>query len=849
VRASILVAWLVAGAWLGWCLFWILRPASDFSTDPLGFASGENSALVTGLWNEPVAAPLEMHPMAADRYAHRLPLRWPDYRGVLGRTGPDSVVPDFEIRTNSLRSVGIYLEVEAGLSAPWQEDRLLGLVGGTLHLPDGRSLVLRDAGSARRGQLAEFFLEERSGSMPANTPGIGSLEVFTREPRQLFIRGMVRTIHGPAEPASPPLGRLVAAIPGPDSGQQESTNLFYPDGRCTYSLPVGVDPPRRVRLLALAHRTSAGFLVLGTVLSAAMLGIGSILMQRAVSTARHAGIHAGAGAGMVLFGLSATAAIMVPPLHGPDEARHGLSYARLFDDPGLFESIKEVGHRSHYESLRLRSDEKIGEGTFREREDFFLAETTLGPEWIDQFIQDYRWRSPTIAKLWQVSGMALNHLPAGQVLLGLRLVDSAVGASLLGFGVGLLAGAIQKGSGRWVAASPLLLFPLPAVLAVVSNYSLLTAAAAGSAGCLLRQGWKYETRPSVAALTGVCLGLLIHTSINAAPLVVGAAVWLGHRPIIRWLGHDETAPAVASRRIVGWWAALAAGFGVTRLLSTAAFDRQLTERMAGFPGGNALAPVLSDLGVCWTLYCVLVGLCEWAVRGARARGLGAGIAACLQTARLALGLSAALLLGAAFYFTWATPPTLADRERPWRTYPVIAASGCPLRTLDELEVEAKSLSRGAQVLKVLQVIGGNLSLRPRDFILVRSFWGGLLGGEVRIPGWIVPLSSALCVLGLVQGMARVAWDGSSRRIVVAWLAIMAWTAAVAVLTAGYWPRNLYGRYAFPLFLILLMSGIPGWHPLLKRVGARHSVWVAAFILGLILTLHGAWVAAISERFF
>src|SRR5690606_1076231 len=124
------------------------------------------------------------------RYAHRLALRWPDYRGPIGRTGPDSFVPDFVIRTNALRSVGIYLELEAGLGAPWQEDRPLGLVSGTLRLPDGRSLVLRDAASARRGRLVEFFLPSEAGREAVSETG--SLELITREPRQLFVRGMVR---------------------------------------------------------------------------------------------------------------------------------------------------------------------------------------------------------------------------------------------------------------------------------------------------------------------------------------------------------------------------------------------------------------------------------------------------------------------------------------------------------------------------------------------------------------------------------------------------------------------------------------------------------------------------------
>jgi hypothetical protein len=551
-----------------------------------------------------------------------------------------------------------------------------------------------------------------------------------------------------------------------------------------------------------------------------------------------------------LFGLALPAALLVPPYQGLDEARHPLAYARLVRATGpALERFVALGQAGHVETIRWRPDLRVTAATAAAPEPFFVNRNILLPGSIETFIPDYRARAPLVARLWLLTAPLFEGRSAGATLLGLRWLNVAVAAALAGLGAAVLAGCLPAGGGRWAAAGPLLLFVLPTYLGGLSNYAVLVGAAALVAGCVAALAVRFETWWPTAAALGLGLGLAWHGSVNAAVLLVAAGLWLLHRPVVRWTEVRAGRLAPEGGRVWGWWFALAAGFGVTRIFGTPEFDAEL-RRLAGAGSWSAVAAWPGSLLLAGCLgMAALESLAERPARRGGRRPAGAAGSAGPAWAGLPAGLLAAAVALTAVVFTFVRPPNLEDREQPWRQYPGLPSSGAPLLTVRELAEPVTSLPRGGQVREVLRVLAANLTPRPADFILVRAFWTGVLNGDVRVPRWVEVAGAGLFLGGLLTGLSAVA---RGRRPAAAWmllLGVAAFLAALAFATAMYWPRNLYARYAAPLLLVLFCTAMLGWRGPLDRLAARWPWLAAGLVTGLLLLLHGAWVAAVTARFF
>lgn len=855
------LAWLAGVIWLAACAWGLGRAASPFATEPLAFASWENLALLAQPRNEPHALRLASGPEVGGRREHAVLLEAPRYEGPVGLVDGTSYVRDSGLREEAVWRVGFYFEREAGVDAPLQGDDRLGIVGGELRLPGGRVLELVSAVPARRGRLVEF--EEIAGRRyGAGPPG---LKVMTEGESGLYLRGVMRSVPDPeAEKRLAPLGRLVArarAGVGGNAGVPEGV-LFYPEGRCAYRL--GGTPPSRLALVAAVHGVSTS-LVAGVLLASGLLvGGGFRLIARGVRAepGRAVGRAAGAGVALAIAGFGLVAGLVVVPLQGPDENRHQISYARLLRSPSRLAEMIALGKRTHYEAIRWRPDEKIGEGRLAVADGFFLNTTTLRLELADAFFQDYRRRSPAMASLWRMASWVLPSAPGGHVALGLRWVHVVVGAGLLGLGAGVLAIGLPRGGARWVVVAPLVLMPLVPLLAAVSNYSLLTAAAGLTLACLMRLAVRFDDDPRVALVTGLGLGLMLQTSINAAPFVAGVAVWLLHRPGLRWMGlgvraggggaeDDEEGQGNPGAHRTGpglWCLALAGGFGAIRLVTGAVVAPEVWEEGAAKAGLSWLGG-WADPAVFWCGYCGVLALLEAVAGGRPLAGLGDRIHDALAWGAVLGWPLAGVLAASALWFSVATPTVLPDLDQPWRQFTGIPTTGCALRAVEERGAPVPTFSRGEQVREVLKVVGTNLSARPRDFVLMRMFWSGLLGGDARVSGWVAGGSSALVVAGLVAGLVTLAQAGSARRTLLLGLGLAAMALALAALAASYWPRNVVGRYATPLLLLVVGFGVLGWSGPLRR-GAdawpRGSVGLvmAACLLGPL-----AWLGSLLERFY
>lgn len=835
---------LAAGLlWAAGCARHLAALSLEHATEPLAFHTWENIALLAQPRNEPFALPLDSRPLPSGEFEHHLPLDLPVFQGATGLLGEDSWVRDVALRDDALRSVGLYLEGAAGKGTPWLRPARLGLTGGELILPGGRRLTLAAPALARQGHLVEFTGGEASSA--AGAGGAGGLTVQTAGPQQLYLRGFMRRLpQAAAERHTPPLGRLVIRLEPSSRPAGAPVTLFYPDGRVTYPLPG--PPPPRLALLAHLHQTRPGVLMGGVVAAGLLFGAGVALIAEAAGAAR-GGAWLGGGVAAALLGLAVPAAIFVPSYQGLDELRHPLSYARLVGaSEARLESFIALGQAGHVETLRWRTDLKVTAATAAAPEPFFINRNTLLPQNRDQFIPDYRARSPLVARLWLLTAPVLEGRSAGETLLALRMLNAAVGALLAGLGAALLAAGLPAGGGRWVAAAPLFVFVLPTYLGGLSNYAILAGAAALVAGSLGAVAVRPGTWCPAAAGLGLGLGLAWHTSVNAASLLLGAAVWLLHRPAARWaeLRAGERPPESGR----GWhgWLALAGGFAVTRPLATPEFAEEIRRFAGAWP---VVAQAAAGLGLAVLAGCGLMAALEAAVERLACGRTRRPAAAMPGWAAAPPWILAAAVLAGLLASAVRVPPNLEDREQPWRQFPGIPSSGAPLLTVAEADHPMPSLPRAAQVREVLQIFALNLTPRPGDFILMRSFWGGGLNGDVRTPRWAEAAGALLTVGGLLAGLGALA---RRRRTADVWrllAAVAALLAALGFAAAMYWPRNLYARYAMPLLLALFAAAALGWRPALERLAARWPRLLPAGLTALLLLLHGGGVAALARRFF
>lgn len=857
------------GGWVPWvaglvtALVWVavllgygLVRSPTFETVPLHFRATENIALLASGRNEPYALPFVVEHLGTGRYRHRIDWDLPRYDGPLGPLGPDRHVPRFDLPEHDLLRVGVYLDRVAGDHAPWLGDEPLGLLAGSLRLPGGRAFRLERPVRARRGRLVEFVAEPAPFEGADETDGErgarAGIILETRDGGPRYLRGLVRTLSGGMEEAgAPPLGRLVVrlgALPGQAPG---TTNLFHPEG--IGAVPLGGVTPSRVALLAQVAGIGTGTVVTLWVAAGVLAGLGlGCLATVGRSEGCRAGWRAFAGMSAAVLGFGLPALHWVPPLHGTDEARHAMSYARAVGDGALMDAIIAMTGMEWVGGLVGKPDAKLTAASLRVADGLHFHRGVLEADRIDAWIQDYRWRSPGVLRWWQMTARLTDGKAAGERLLWVRAGQVGLGALLLGAGAFLAARAAPSGGGRLHLAWVLGWLPLPVVLATVSNYAVLIGLAGLVAGAVTATWWRRDRDPWVAAALGLGLGLAFHTSVNALPWVVAVALWLGHRP---WMAMGPATRGAGfgqgfrDRPAWVWWGWLAAGFTVCRLLTTEGYDEQFRARVPWSSGeGNGRA-WWWEPALLWGVYCCGMALVE-AAAGRSAIGPRSEGRERRRRVGSAGGWMVAMGVGAlALVFAIRTPPVLPDREGPWRHYPVVPSTGCPLRTVGEIQFPAPGIELGQQVREVLTVWAANLTPVPRDVMLVRSFWSGLLMGEVRVAQWVVALGMTLALAGVVRlgwGVAR-SRDGEGG----AWLifATVAVLAGLALLAAGYWPRNLHARYAMPLGMLTLAGASLGAVPALTRLDRRHPGWPVALVTGWTLVVQAAWVAALASRFF
>lgn len=836
---------LAGGLWGGWLAFLLLGSASPFVTAPLAFRSTDNIALLAGGRNESHALAFVRAPAPGGGVRHTLRLDLPVFEGDVEVAGENRWIRDPDLRLGELRSLGLYLEREAGSATPWQEDDLLGLVAAHWVAPDGRVWTVPRPEAARRGHLVEFFPAPPGAatSGPTNRPP-GLLDLTTREGQGLYLRGWVRTVpRENPERVVPPLGRLVVRLPALPAQPQGSTNLFYPEGRCTY--PLKGAAPTRAEVMAHIWGFRSGSVV---VVIAVGLGVAWGLGLGIFSGALLRGTD---GAGLAAFGLVACLAglvvpivLLVPPFHGPDEIRHAISYARLRNDPDLMARMVDLGQALHHESVHYRADEKLGLERLRVPEPYAFDRNTLRNGGDVTAFQDYWTRAPVVAHLWHWVGARVNPASAALTVLWVRLLGAGAAILLAGLGAAVWWAAARHDGERWAALWPLAFFPLTGALGMLSNYAVLTGASLLLGFCIGAVWMRPAASRRVAFALGVALGLAVHTSVNALPLAAAVGMWLAH------LAFEPRRHVLGTRWAALWWLALGGGFCLTRLLGSREYHEGIVDA-AGLPAGWGL---VSEPAFLFTVACAVGACVEWLARGDdRQSAMGStppgeiselGQDTWNPRVRFLAGILMAMVLAASLL----PKPALEDREAPWRYFPNQPLYGHPLRTVEELDMPVETFERRRHVTETAEVLVRNLNIAPRDYIMVRSLWSGLLVADVRVPGWVAGAGLAVLLGGMCLLLAVALGGGAHDRMrTVLWFAAV--LAGIVFVAAAYWPRNPHGRYLMSLALAGLAVAALGWAAALRPILERRPVSVLAATLVFLTLLQGTVAWCLALRFY
>lgn len=553
----------------------------------------------------------------------------------------------------------------------------------------------------------------------------------------------------------------------------------------------------------------------------AVTGLAAALLAGAAVTGR-ASSRAGqcAAAALVTAGLGGIYAILSPPLHGPDEPTHFVSYATVSGQPQLQAELDAWHLRGHVQRLRRHSDQR-----FRPAD----REQPSAERWADVApSRDYQgnlldYRSPAAAWYWRFTGSLLGDGPASRQLLMLRLLNAVWFGCAMGAAVAIAG--LRPGAGLTIAAPMILTAPaLPFFGMHVSNHAMLAGIYLVATGAILRIVCTGRASPVAGLTLGLAAGLGVLTSRSALPM---AAIW-SSLLLIRL-----AAPAAAADTrgrlggAVRFWIAtiapIAAGAALVSSSYLNGLDFYIVRRGIDYPLTNRVLVIAA----------ILAGVVAVAIELAAAallNRLGAGAKAAARRAVLFAGAACAVLLAAL---------VIAPR--------VVAIE--PLRQFEPSGARQFALDNplpGQYVAAVWAAALGLFGSYPPDFLLSASFWGGFGWLDALPPFWLMSGLAMLLGVLLSWSTLRVVWHGDAARVLAALLlfAGLALTlsayAALSAITNDY----LHGRYLIGWYLALAAPAVAG---VAQAAGVRPAVGVVVWTVFTIA--HSVSIWTLLNRYF
>lgn len=488
----------------------------------------------------------------------------------------------------------------------------------------------------------------------------------------------------------------------------------------------------------------------------------------------------------LMFGsVSATYALLSPPLGAPDEQDHFLSFYSAIGVGDAREKVKELASRSHWERrVPITSPfEKISADDTRQ------SYQTVTRDWATSGLVA-RERSGLGGHYWRSIAPFVVRDSTSLTLLRLRWANAAtVSAAVFVSAMLLLMRRENRLDGHW---GPLVLVLIPAVayLAMASsNYILLVGCGLALAGALFpgRPTTVVDTLSWFIAALGA--GIAIQCSRSALSLV-------GLLPVVGWRWVRSMLEPDRSRRssVCGCWVAIAAGLIVPWFASAPDYRAEVLDSIQRL-GGQQVGEILSRLAFPgWVVASAVAAAAIELTMRSLGRRRGAALERLASSASVSGWLMPVLLVVVVVWFqSVKIPPTATNgRELPLLTHVVLGLG------------------------KFL----GSLGPGQHDFLLSLTFWNTLGWLEVKLPEWSIDLLGTVALIGFSLNWAIAARRRDGAGFVqnaVLTLACFAYLGAMlaASRAAGY---TLVGRYMVMFFTIFLAYCWNGWLPVLGRFG-------------------------------
>lgn len=584
-------------------------------------------------------------------------------------------------------------------------------------------------------------------------------------------------------------------------------------------------PRRRIDLLAYMWRgsESTGWIWGVVVIAVLLVCGGGWALAGGVSADSRWPVAAGASVLAALAtGLALLYAVLVPPLHGPDEPDHLLAFADAVNRPAVRLDTETLSSRGHFDRIFQASER------FRMGDIGHPYPVAWDPRTV--FAHDVAARSVTTWVWWKILAPLTPQSDAGGVLLAIRVANGLLFGVLAGAAAALLyvsARDVTTRHPRVVVLAMLLVPTLPFFATHMSEFAVLASLYLVVAAIVASLFLDGERAWSLGLPLGLATSLVLASGRSALPFGAAfVAVFIG-RALVGSSHHGTSAGA--SRR---FWAGLALGLVAFPLLSTPAFREGLWPLDSSLVPDGMREPLAFLRRSPWLLVLLAPAgfACDRAMAWLRARGeFPRGPATFVLRACCAIGAAAvvvSLVLSSFVQF-----PSLVDLG------------------------QTRPASVVAYVGNVLSVAATGFRLWNHDRLFSVAFWGGFGWLDTRPPEWYITavvLGHAAAGVALLLYLAR---RGGWQRVTWLGMNLAGWIASLALyaLSLYFLGRNVHGRYLIGIYLCAIavawcsaclasprVGALPPW---LRAVG--RDGWIAVLAAGL----HAYALRVILLRYF
>ena len=541
---------------------------------------------------------------------------------------------------------------------------------------------------------------------------------------------------------------------------------------------------RRIDLLTYVWQVSDNVRWIWTAVAAAIgllaFGVALLLIGASPAPASSSRVQASmrfaAGTGCVAAALGLLYAVLVPPLHAPDEIDHLLGYGTLTSNPSVATAAADWARRTHFERIKFRVEER-----FRPID----RALPFPRAWAGHVAaENVAARSPATSDWWILLAQWIRGATVPETLLLIRLANVLIFGGAVALGTLVLAWSAPADIRfpELLTVFPLLVPALPFFAMYVSVTALVSSIYVVFACSTLALFLDGRRTAWMGLPIGVALGLMLSNTRSAIPMLPLATSVLVARAVLG--SRQARQPGARLREALRFWLGLALGSASMLAVIGPHFvaDVEANLRATSDTAATLLGWLQLPLHHLWVVFFTLVAM-----------GFALELASGRLRASARAGRLAGVCRGPVRWIAW--------------TAAALVASSFLLSLLikfPHLVEDGSSSSSRTYLMRVLATAATSFRLRDPDLSLSSSFWAGF--------GWLetVPAAAFVNLLVLFTGaslvglLVRLGRDRDLRRF--AWLAIAGaggWATVVAYALGTFPMGNLHSRYLIGLYLCFL----------------------------------------------